>query len=352
MNFERLTTTEFIVLIIVAIEVFIVFAALIALLIMRRRSIGREQRYDRARRELSDLMPQLTEEEGENAHVRAVAIVRGLGPDSGRRLLTELAEFVTLDHAKPLARVFIESAFGAVSAAAARRQAWERNRCIREARALADPADVLSSLVRDTLPDVRLSAFEALCALGRAQEGLVSLSAIAKDGRLARTRAIDALAATDPMPVEDLAEASRTGDADLRLISVGALGRSNVEGALELVIHAVTDEDVEVRIEALRGLAELDEPAALPAVLRALTDEFWEVRSAAVSTAAKLGGDGAAQPIAKLLDDPAEWVRHNAALALTRCGAQGTAALREAAARGSENASSALAEHRLATEGA
>lgn len=352
MNFDHLSTTEWIVLIVVALEVIIVFAALFTLLFMRRRSIGREQRYDQARRELTEIMPELSSDTPDDAHARTLTIVNRLGAESGRRLLTELAEFVTLDHARALARVFVEAGFAAVSAAAARRQPWERNRCIREARALGDPANVLAELVRDQLSDVRLSSFEALCALGRASEGLVSLSAIAKDGRLARTRAIDALSATVPLPIQELTALSHDADGELRLISVGALGRSNSDDVVDVVVDAVTDVDIEVRIEALRGLAELDDPAALPAVIRALRDEFWEVRSAAVSTAAKLGGDGSASAIAPLLDDSAEWVRHNAALALTRCGPQGTAALREAAARGNENASSALAEHRLATEGA
>ncbi len=352
MNFDHLSTTEWIVLVVVILEVVIVFAALFTLLFMRRRSIGREQRYDLARRELTEVMPELSGDAPDAAHARALAIVNRLGAESGRRLLTELAEFVTLDHAKALARVFVEAGFAAVSAAAARRQPWERNRCIREARALGDPANVLAELVQDKLSDVRLSSFEALCALGRASEGLVSLAAIAKDGRLARTRAIDALSATEPLPIQELATLSHDPDGELRLIAVGALGRSNSEDVVDVVVDAVTDVDIEVRIEALRGLAELDDPTALPAVLRALRDEFWEVRSAAVSTAAKLGGDGSASAIAPLLDDSAEWVRHNAALALTRCGPQGTAALREAAARGNENASSALAEHRLATEGA
>jgi hypothetical protein len=352
LNWDDLSLSEILVVSVVVVEVIVILAALISLGFLRRRAVSREAKYDRARSELSDLMPELAGENGDAARVKVLAAVQRLGLDSGRRLLTELAEFVTLDHARELARVFIDGGFAAASASDARKRPWERMRCIREARALGDPANVLSTLVADALPDVRMASFEALCSLGRAEEGLVSLPEIAKDGRLARTRAVDALATAEPLPLEPLIGLASAESADIRLVAIGALGRAGAIDAIEVIIDAVTDSDVEVRIEALRALAELDDPIALPASLRALEDEFWEVRSAAVSTAARLGGDGAANPIAKLLDDSAEWVRHNAALALTRCGPMGAVSLREAAARGNENASSALAEHRLATEGA
>jgi hypothetical protein len=335
-SWDALSLSEILVIAVVLIEVLIILVALISLGVLRRRSVSREARYDRARSEVSDQMPELAGDNADAARVKILAATQRLGVDSGRRLLTELAEFVTLEHARELARVFVDGGFAAASASDARKRPWERMRCIREARALGDPANVLTSLVADTLPE----------------EGLVSLPAIAKDGRLARTRAVDALASAEPLPLEPLTGLASAPEADIRLVAIGALGRAGAIDAIEVIIDAVTDSDVEVRIEALRSLAELDDPIALPASLRALDDEFWEVRSAAVSTAARLGGDGAANAIAKLLDDTAEWVRHNAALALTRCGPMGTVSLREAAARGNENASSALAEHRLATEGA
>ncbi|MCB9738870.1 MAG: HEAT repeat domain-containing protein [Deltaproteobacteria bacterium] len=352
MSIDQLSLSEIIVIVVVILEMLIVFAALIALGVMRRRAIGREARYDKARNDISEAMPELTGDNPDAARARVKAAATRVGVDSGRRLLTELSEFMTLDHARELAGVFTELGYAAVSAGDASKRPWQRMRCIREARALGDPAQILAKLVKDELPDVRLSSFEALCSLGRAEEGMVSLAAICKDGRLARTRAIDALANADPLPLEPLIGAAHGETAELRLVAVGALGRAGATDAIEVVIDAVTDADVEVRIEALRALQALDDPVALPAALRAMKDEFWEVRSAAVATAASLGGDGASKDIARLLDDEAEWVRHNAALALTRCGPLGTASLREAAARGNENASSALAEHRLATEGA
>lgn len=351
MSLDTLTFGEFVVLVIVIIELTVVAFAVAMLIFLRRSAINREDEYEHARQRLSELMPDLVGEKRDEAMAGARRLVNELGKDHARRLLTELAEFVTIDHAAALAELFEVTGLAAESRASARARPWERLRVIREARALADPANLLSDLIKDEDADVRIAAFEALCALGRADEALVAIRRVANDGRLARTRAVDSLAMTDPLPLQQLINLASADQGEVRLMMVGALGRSGVREASDVLIHAVTDEDVEVRIEALRALKELEDRSALPACLAALKDEFWEVRSAAVGTCAALGREGAAAQIALLLDDTAEWVRHNASLALGRCGAAGLAALRQAAARGNENASSALAERRLATEG-
>ena len=218
---------------------------------------------------------------------------------------------------------------------------------IREARALHDPARLLAGLVRDEVPDVRLGSFEALCALSRADEAVAAIPLLAQDGRLNRVRAIDAMSTASPLPVQALVELSNSEVADVRQIVVAVLGTARVRQAVQVVVHAVTDPDAEVRIQAVKGLREMNDPSALPVCLSALQDERWEVRSEAARTCGMLGGGGAAESIAVLLDDEAEWVRHNASLALSRCGPAGIAALRAAAARGNDSASSALAEARL-----
>lgn len=346
-----LSLPELLVVTIAGIEIVLVAAALLILVYMRRSAIAREEKYSDARQAMSLLIPDLDGPKHEQAERDAHAIAKRLGPDKARRLLTELAEFMTVEGAAPLAAIFIANGLAEGAIAVASKQPWERLRAIREARALNDPSDMLSTLVKDTKPDVRISAFEGLCALGRSEEGLVSLRQITGDGRLVRTRAIDALAATEPLPIRQLANLSEADDALIRFVCVGALGRAGCREAIDVIINGVTDPDVEVRIEALRSLKELGDTSALPACLSALKDEFWEVRSAAVGTCAELGGEGSAVGIAQLLADPAEWVRHNAAVALGRCGAAGIAQLRQAAANGNENASSALAAHRLAAEG-
>lgn len=352
MNVEQLSLPELIVLIVVAVEVLIVLGAISTLLVVRRRAINRERRYDRARADLSEIIQELGGPNDAEARQRAFEVVRRLGVDSARRLLTELGEFLTIDLVEPLATIFNEAGLADASESGSLKRPWERLRVIREARALNDPASLLGELIKDDSPDVRLAAFEALCALGRADEALVSLRGIANEGRLVRMRAVDALAVSDPFPLTQLVNMSDSDSASLRLVTIGALGRASSMEANDVVVSAVTDSDVEVRIEALRALKDMEDRSALPACIAALEDEFWEVRSTAVGTVADLGGDGAAEHLGPLLDDPAEWVRHNVSLALRRCGAAGLAVLREAAAQGNDSASSALAEHRLITEGA
>ena len=351
MSFDSLSFGETVVIIVVAIELVIVVTALVSLVVMRGKAIRREENYDRGRSELAEVMPDLKSDQSGEAMRRAVDVIESVGKDNARRLITELAEFVTIEHASTLAELFVAAGLADASKLTEKSKPWERLRVIREARALNDPGGVLATLLVDEHYDVQIASFEALCALGRAAEALAVLDHVAVQGRLVRTRVTDALAATDPLPVEELANLAQSTVRDVRQVSIGALGRAGARQALDVVITGVTDEDVEVRIEALRALSEMEDPRGLPAALAALSDEFWEVRSAAVGTSASLGGEGAVMPIAALLDDSAEWVRHNASLALGRCGAAGMSALRAAAARGNESASSSLAEHRMAREG-
>ena len=346
-----LSFAELVAVIVVSIEVVIVGLTLLVLIVLRRGAITREQKIDQARQQMSELLPQLDGPQGAQALAKTTAVVKGLPTDSARRLLTEFAEFMTIDSVGPLTTIFVETGLTETNGQLSAGKSWQLMRAIREARALNDPGDVLSGLVQHVQPDVRIAAFEALCALGRADETMSMLREIVSDGRLIRTRVIDSLAASEPLPVAHLSELSQAEDALLRFVCVGALGRAGRRDALDVIIGGVTDSDIEVRIEALRSLKELADGSALPACLSALKDEFWEVRSAAVGTCAELGGEGAAEEISKLLSDNAEWVRHNASIALGKCGPTGMAYLRQAAANGNENASSALAALRLATEG-
>ena len=352
MTLHSFTGPEIVVTITVILEVLIVFVAIVGLVVLRRRAIQRERRYDVARDELSRLVELFGTSEEADAQDRAVTVVRRLSRDSGRRLLVEIGEFLTLDHVKPLVVVYIRCGFDSDARGDAGRRPWERLRVVREARALGDPAALLLQLLDDEQPDVKLGAFEAICAVGRANEGMRTLEAIATYGRLARMRAIDALAASEPVPVELLKAMTESDVAEARLIAVGALGRSGSSAATDTIVDAATDDDVEVRIEALRSLKELGDRRALSVTLACLKDEFWEVRSAACGVVAELGGNGAAQHLGPMLDDHAEWVRHNAALALRKCGPAGIAKLRQFAAEGNASASSALAEYRILAEGA
>ncbi|HAN31407.1 MAG TPA: hypothetical protein DCQ06_07400 [Myxococcales bacterium] len=350
MNLHTFTLPELVVMLTVALEVVIVIVAIIGLLVLRRRAIRRERLYDQARDELSSLVELFGTNEEQAAQDRALAVVRRLNRDSGRRLLVEIGEFLTLEHVKPLVVVFTRCGFDEDARADAGKRPWERLRVVREARALGDPAGLLSQLLDDDKPDVKLGVFEALCAVGRPEQGIGALDFVATYGRLARMRVIDSLASSSPMPVDMLRQMAISPVSEVRLIAVGALGRAGVSQALDAIIDAATDTDVEVRIEALRALKELGDLRALPVSIASLKDEFWEVRSAACGVVGELGGDGAAQHLEPLLDDHAEWVRHNAALSLRECGPAGISALRQASAEGNESAGSALAEHRIVSE--
>ena len=347
MNLEQLSFSELVILLFVALELLIVAVALGAMVVVRNRAIRRESAFDAVKRVLGDLTSRMGRGADPALRSRALTVLATLTKDHARRLLTEMAEYAGVGRAQVFEELYAAAGLASEARANAAALPWERLRVIREARALSDPARLLSALVRDEAPDVRLGAFEALCALGRADEALIALSAIAGDCRLNRVRAIDALAAAQPLPEDELIGLAQTDQAELLQVVVATLGLARCRAGIDVIIGAVTDPDAEVRIQALKAVRELKDVSALPACLSALRDERWEVRSESARTCGALGQAGAAEPIAALLDDEAEWVRHNAALALTRCGPAGIAALRAAAARNNESASSALAEARL-----
>lgn len=344
---ETLTFSELVIMVFVVIELLVVLGALVALVYVRGRAIRIEGSIDSARRSVTDSLQLIGPGGDPKAMDRALLAIGSLTKDHARRLLTELAELAGPGGSRVLEDIYARANLAVEARANAAARPWERLRVIREARALSDPARLLSSLVRDEVPDVRLSAFEALCSLGRADEALIALPSIAQDGRLNRVRAIDSLSTSTPVPEQALIEMTTAEQPEIRQIVVATMGLARVRSGVQAVVNAVTDADAEVRIQALRAIRELADVTVLPTCLGALQDDRWEVRSEAARTCAALGQGGSADAIAKLLDDEAEWVRHNASISLARCGPVGIAALRAAAARGNESASSALAEARM-----
>ncbi len=347
LSFETLTFQELLIFIFVVLEVVVVLAAIVALVVVRERAIRSERQVESARRSLLDALAHIGSGAGEAGMPLALAAVASLTKDHARRLLTELAEGAGTGGSRVLDELYAKAGLAAEARANAQSRPWERLRAIREARALSDPARLLSVLLTDEVADVRLGAFEAMCTLGRADEAMAALPVLVHDGRLNRVRVIDALSSTEPIPLVALVEHSHSETPEVRQVVVAVLGTAQVRSAVDVIVHAVTDIDAEVRIQALKALYELGDVSLLKTSLGALQDPRWEVRSEAVKTCGRLGGGGAAEAIAVLLDDEAEWVRHNASLALSRCGPSGIAALRNAAGRGNASASSALAEARM-----
>ena len=352
MNFDwrLLNFSELMILLFVAVEVVVVLIALVAMTYVRSSTMHRQQAYNIVRTRLIDQVGRMGA--GQDAELVQACLVglATLQRDQQRRLLTELAEFAGSggSNADPIfAQLFGLAGLVQDARANAVARPWERLRVIREARAMGDPAGLLERLARDEVPDVRLGAFEALCNLGRADEALVALSAIAQDGRLNRMRATDALSNSRPLPADALIALVESPEAVVRQVVISALGQARQRTALDCLINACADVDAEVRIQAMRALGELRDASALGVILAALDDDRWEVRSEAAKAAGILALPGSAERLSRALEDEAEWVRHNIALALVKCGQIGIAALRQAAADGNPAAQAALAEARL-----
>ena len=275
-HLELLTLPELLIILFVALELVIVLVALTAMLIVRTRAIRREQAFQTTRATLLESVQRMTGVEPDpTAKSKALAALGSMSRDFARRLLTEMAELAGPTGTAAFEELYAASSLAVEARANAVARPWERLRVIREARALHDPARLLAGLVRDEVPDVRLGAFEALCALSRADEAVVAIPLLAADGRLNRVRAIDAMSTANPLPVQALVELSNSEIADVRQIVVAVLGTARVRQAVQVVVHAVTDPEAEVRIQAVKGLREMNDPSALPVCLSALQDERW-----------------------------------------------------------------------------
>ncbi len=349
-DWHQLTLTELVIFVFVILELVAVLVALVAMVWVRSSTMRRQSLYAAVKNRLIDVISRMQPENERESLQNCLAALTTLARDQQRRLLTELAEYAGGggDQSDPVfAQLFVAAGLVPEARANAASRPWERLRVIREARALGDPAGLLDKMVRDSVPDVRLGAFEALCNLGRADEALVAIQVVATEGRLNRMRAIDALANARPFPTEQVIGLATSPAPEVRQVCVATLGQARQRSGLDTIITAVTDAETEVRIDALRALAEMKDPSTAQVLINALDDERWQVRSEAAKAAGVLASPAAVQALARVLDDEAEWVRHNAALALMKCGHPGMAALRAAAANGNTWAQSSLAEARL-----
>jgi len=136
----------------------------------------------------------------------------------------------------------------------------------------------LVGLLADPAPEVRLSALEALCALGpraAAQAGpAVALLRDADEG--VRQVAADALGRLGPPAVPPLAALLTDPAEELRVAAAGVLGRLGTPAIDALLAHR--DASPRVRVAVLQALAPLPDPRALEALRAGLADPEPRVR--------------------------------------------------------------------------
>ncbi len=164
-----------------------------------------------------------------------------------------------------------------------------------------DTALCLKPLLRHPVPEVRLSAADAMARLGdKARVAIEDLVALSKR--------------------RDAEPGRRDPGAGPRRSAVTALGRIVRSEEGKLIEHALRDGDWQVRLAAVDAMQHLlpADPLIVDGIALRLHDPSWEVRRSAAETLERLGDRawGAVFPLVSVLDDIAPQVREAGAIAL------------------------------------
>lgn len=129
-----------------------------------------------------------------------------------------------------------------------------------------------------------------------------------------RQAALESLGASSHKRVPlEIERAYDSGDADLQVSAVYAMGRSADRRWISIVMDEMTNPQVEMRIEAARAAGGIGLSDAIPELADLAWDDDLEVRLAAVAALGEIGGDAASQILAELIDDPESSDLHDAA---------------------------------------
>lgn len=167
-------------------------------------------------------------------------------------------------------------------------------------------------------PRTQLGAALAYARLGTSHcQPLVGL--LGSDASAVRAAAAEGLAHCGITFLEPLAEALRTeADLEARQAMVRALGTSGTEGAVQLLLPLLADEDPGVRFAAIQALGRNRHPSAFDPLVGVLADERPEMRAVAMSALGQIGDPLAYEPLARHLDTEERDLRRTAIFALDR----------------------------------
>jgi HEAT repeat protein len=111
-------------------------------------------------------------------------------------------------------------------------------------------------------------------------------------------------AASHPKVSHHIEEAYDSGDLDLQLSSMFAMGRSADSRWLDIVIDEMGSPIMDMRIEAARAAGVIGNTEAVSELSNLVLDEDFEVRQAAIIALGQIGGPGASGILEELVDDP------------------------------------------------
>jgi HEAT repeat protein len=133
-----------------------------------------------------------------------------------------------------------------------------------------------------------------------------------------RRRALESIAVyPDPSVTAAIEEAYWSGDPQLRVSALYAMGRSLDRRWLPLLLDELASEDPEVRYEAATACGELGAEEAIDDLIRLTSDTDRDVQNAAIVALGRIGGTIATNVLRRLAQSPDPFVREAAEEALT-----------------------------------
>ena len=180
----------------------------------------------------------------------------------------------------------------------------------------------LTEAMKDSDPDVRKQAMQALTRLGAplAYEALVQ--ALKDDDAEIREQAVFSLGQLgDKRAIDPLTAALKDAEPDVREQAAFGLSQLKAVQAVPALQALLKDTDEDVREQALFALSQIGDRSAVPAFIVALKDTSEDVREQALFALSQLGDSQAVPAILPLLaKDESEDVRQQAAFALSQIG--------------------------------
>ncbi|MDB9505987.1 HEAT repeat domain-containing protein [Microcystis aeruginosa CS-338/01] len=181
----------------------------------------------------------------------------------------------------------------------------------------------LNQALKDSDEDVRGNAVEALAEIGT-ETAIAGLLKALKDSYFSvRWKAAEALGKIGSETViPGLLKALEHSDEDVRRKAAEALGKIGSETAIPGLLKALEDSDWYVRSNAAEALGKIGSEIAIPGLLKALKDSDKYVRGNAAEALGKIGSETAIAGLLKALKDSDKYVRGSAAEALGKIGSE------------------------------
>jgi len=138
-----------------------------------------------------------------------------------------------------------------------------------------------------------------------------------------KRRALEAAAPlTLPQMKKAIAEAYQSGDHQLRISALFAMGKSCNPSWLPILLKELASADAEIRYEAAGACGELGEEEAASYLTELIQDPDIDVRLAAIQALGKIGGPEAKGCLEKCLSNPNEVIQQAAEQALCQLEAE------------------------------